>query len=106
MLGLNMPFVQGVDVTSYELKKGTFIAPSRRTIERILPSLLESVTVRLTYYLVPINATKTGGAKIMRETRKAKATASEKLDLERRKSDTDIPVHNEVEGMPAQVIYG
>ena len=40
----------------------------------------------------------------MRETRKAKATASEKLDLERRKSGTDIPVHTEVEGMPAQVI--
>ena len=40
----------------------------------------------------------------MGETRKAKATASAKLDLERRKSGTDIHVHTEAEGMPAQVI--
>lgn len=61
-----------IDGASYRLKTGPFLAPSRRKIERLLPSPLEIVTFRLTYYLIPIDTTKTGGTKIVKETINAK----------------------------------
>ena len=71
----------GVDCASYRLKIGPFIAPSRRSIERFLPSLLDSVTMSLTYYVVPINTTKTGGAKVVKEEKKARKALKSKIEL-------------------------
>ena len=56
----------GVDCASYRLKIGPFIATSRRSIGRFLPSLLSSVTMSLTYYVVPINTTKQGVRRLRR----------------------------------------
>lgn len=74
----------GVDNASNKLKTGSFIAPSRRTVERLLLSLLSSVTMRLTFYIMPINTTKAGGAKVVKETKRAKE--AQKVKLEFRKS--------------------
>lgn len=82
----------GTDCASYEMKNGPDLDPSRRTIERRLPSLLDSVITRLTCYLVPIDTTKTGGAKIVNEKRKAQKKVADKLETETKKVITNVPV--------------
>lgn len=87
----------GVERASHDLKTGSFIAPSRRTVYILLSSLLDSVTITFTYYVIPIDKKKTEGADIVKKSRKEREAVQLKLELKKCNGDTNIPVEDEVE---------